>query len=566
MRVNESIIRDNLSANLDLIEKGLTLLKVEEYLPNESGSRGFIDIFAKDKNGKFVLIELKRSGAASRQAAHEVLKYIEGIKFNYALKDNELRVFVVSTEWKELLVPFSSLAQRINFSLTGLILKISENGTPLEFKKVDLLPLATERLFTPWHEVSMYKSLKNLEKGISSFQNSCTEKKINDYVLIILEINEEIVAQHQKQSYDAAEIMFSQMGLTSPSAEEFAKMNQPMPFMIYFAMLQIDDDLVLEKIKQKLKYKKYELQEFVIQINELEDAWDKTNVLHNKLLEVKPWPIRDHLEISYPAKFTKIINEDGWKISEIRRFGKLSKNFLLEDDTITSEIRGEQGVTKQRYAKELTNYDPVEISIVKREINECLQDNPTWAQHFFSLTPEISRMAGAAPTKISILNPCNIILSIYLLISRQDGILYLPHHKIYSESDGKIELIYGEVVPALGKPSMKKIIADYYHGYWLELLMPLNWGGYETRDALILRDIGLSYATFRVVLDCNGRNFFKLDEHGWQPCESRGVNQGISTFIDENPEFIHDICGFFSRYWNGFSVVIDNNDPYKFQS
>jgi hypothetical protein len=566
MSVDESIIRDKLSNNLELIEEGLTLLKVEQYLPNEIGSRGFIDIFAKDKNGKFVLIELKKSDAASRQAAHEVLKYIEGIKVNYALKDNEIRVFVISTHWKELIVPFSSLAQRINFSLTGLNLKVNEDGSPLEISNVDLLPLATERLFTPWHEVSRYKSLKNLEKGISSFQEVCSKKNIENYVLIILEISEEIAAQHQQQSYEASKVIFSQMGVNPLSAVEYAKKNQVMRFMIYFAMLQIDDDLLTEKIKQKLDNKKEEYQEFIDELNEMEDDWDKTNIIHNKLLELKPWPFRDHLEISYPAKFTKIIDEDGWEICETKRFGKLARNILLENDTIISEIRGEQGITRQRYIKQLNHHDPVEISIVKTEINECLEDNPTWAQNFAVLIPEISKMASAAPTQISILNPSNIILSIYLLIARQDGMLYLPYYKIYSEPEGKKELIYGEVIPTGAKPSMKKIISDYYNNSWFDLLAPLNWGGYQRKDASIVRDIGLSYATYKVIVDSNKRSFFKLENYGWEPCESRRFHQGIDAFIGENPDFIHDICGFFSKYWNGTSVVIDRDDSFDFQT
>lgn len=563
--VDESIIRDKLSINLDLIEKGLTLIKIEQYLPNEKGSRGFVDIFAKDKNGKFVIIEIKKSDAASRQAAHEVLKYIEGIKNNYALKDNEFRVFVISTHWKELVIPFSSLAQRINFSLTGLLLSIAEDGSPLKLTKVDLLPIANERLFTPWHEISMYKTLQNMEKGISSLKNVCKGKNIEDYVIIVLKITEEISALHKQKNFDAVEALFLKMDIDK-SIEEYAKLYEPMPFMLYFAMLQIDDDLIFEKIKLKLKGKKEEFQEFIDHFEEIEDNWDKTNILHNKLLEVEPWPSRDHLEISYPAKFTKILDEDGWEISEIKRFGKISKNILLENDTIISEIRGEQGVTRQRYVKDLANHDPVEISIIKTEINECLVDNPTWAQHFSVLLPEIAKLADTAPTQISILNPSNILLSLYLLITREDGALYFPNYKIYSESKEEKILIFGELIPTGNIPSIKKIISNYYQNDLFYLLQPLSWGGYETRDALIARDIGLSYVTYKIVITPNGRNFFKLENYGWEECESRSFLQGINSFIDENQIFMLDICGFFSKYWNGYSIVIDKDDPFDFQT
>ncbi|MGN2386238.1 endonuclease NucS domain-containing protein [Pseudomonas syringae] len=57
----ESKIRDYLSDNLELIEKGLMLIKKEFPLENSHGAGGSIDILAKDKLGHYVVIEIKRS-------------------------------------------------------------------------------------------------------------------------------------------------------------------------------------------------------------------------------------------------------------------------------------------------------------------------------------------------------------------------------------------------------------------------------------------------------------------------------------------------------------------------
>jgi RecB family endonuclease NucS len=64
----EDKIRDYLAAHLDLIEDGLTLINKEEYLPNDKGASGFIDIFAKSKDGRLLIIEIKRSDAAARRS------------------------------------------------------------------------------------------------------------------------------------------------------------------------------------------------------------------------------------------------------------------------------------------------------------------------------------------------------------------------------------------------------------------------------------------------------------------------------------------------------------------
>jgi RecB family endonuclease NucS len=81
-KVVENIIRDYLADNLSVICNDLSLIKKEYYLPNILGTRGFIDILAKDNKNNYVIIELKRTNEASREALHEILKYVEVLKQN----------------------------------------------------------------------------------------------------------------------------------------------------------------------------------------------------------------------------------------------------------------------------------------------------------------------------------------------------------------------------------------------------------------------------------------------------------------------------------------------------
>ncbi|NHA01941.1 DUF91 domain-containing protein [Nocardioides sp. W3-2-3] len=55
----ESVLRDHLAQNLDLIESGLQLLKVEYAVKNPDGADGSIDILARDTSGDFVVIEFE---------------------------------------------------------------------------------------------------------------------------------------------------------------------------------------------------------------------------------------------------------------------------------------------------------------------------------------------------------------------------------------------------------------------------------------------------------------------------------------------------------------------------
>lgn len=42
--MKESDLRDLISININRLKSGLTLLQKEQYIPNEYGTRGFIDL------------------------------------------------------------------------------------------------------------------------------------------------------------------------------------------------------------------------------------------------------------------------------------------------------------------------------------------------------------------------------------------------------------------------------------------------------------------------------------------------------------------------------------------
>ena len=128
---SEDKIRDYLADNLQIIEDGLTLIKKEQYLPNDQGASGFVDIFCKDKSGKIVIIEIKRSDAASRQAIHELYKYIALVKKTKLLKNSEIRLILISTTWHELKLPYSEFLNSVQFDCEGLDISTDASGLSL---------------------------------------------------------------------------------------------------------------------------------------------------------------------------------------------------------------------------------------------------------------------------------------------------------------------------------------------------------------------------------------------------------------------------------------------------
>lgn len=74
MYINEHEIRDLIAEDPGIVEEGLRIVSVEK--PVEPG---FIDLYGRDREGRLVVIELKRV-KAGEDAVHQLLKYVEAFR------------------------------------------------------------------------------------------------------------------------------------------------------------------------------------------------------------------------------------------------------------------------------------------------------------------------------------------------------------------------------------------------------------------------------------------------------------------------------------------------------
>ena len=127
--MTEADLRDYLATHLDIIEPGLELIAREYAIPNSLGASGRVDILARDRFRNVVVIELKKSDSTARSALHELFKYLALLQSEKGLRQEQLRCVLLSTDWHELLIPFSELVNTSPFSLDGRHL-ILEGGLP----------------------------------------------------------------------------------------------------------------------------------------------------------------------------------------------------------------------------------------------------------------------------------------------------------------------------------------------------------------------------------------------------------------------------------------------------
>lgn len=163
---NEAALRDQIAKNLTDLEDGLKLLDIEYPLKSRDGAGGRIDILAEDRSGQTVIIEIKRSNETARQALHELSKYITLTQEQEGLARGELRCLLVSTDWHELLVPYSYFHRLADVDVEGKRLIVGQDD---KFSYKDIAPLDVRDLptFSPEFDLFFYDATAECEEHVA---------------------------------------------------------------------------------------------------------------------------------------------------------------------------------------------------------------------------------------------------------------------------------------------------------------------------------------------------------------------------------------------------------------
>lgn len=561
MKRVEASIRDHLVTALDVVEEGLEYVEKEKYLPNDVGTRGFVDILAKDKNGRWVLIELKRSEAASREALHEVLKYIEAFKKNRSVREHEIRVMVVSTEWRELIVPFSSFITRTTCNVEGIKLSVDGTYRPTHASRVDPLPAHSGRVFAPWHELALYKNTGSMKRGLESYERACKAKGISEFVII--EMTPHLL--HRDRELDAMVVAYESMGMFgNADREKIANQLPTFERLLYFAPLMQTEGFYEAVVRSHAE--QYDLDEFINYISDMDED-ERLCALHEKAYEVGPDIHRDYFEIAYPAKFgSKLLDKEGWEIKSIHRYGGVAANELLNDATIISELHGNDGITGQKYSRNISSQNKAEIASVREEIRENFVGNMQLSQQMLFCFDNAISIPNAERLKIHIYNPSHVTLSIYMEVAKESDGAYVPNASIFVlNNHGSLLQFYFVVLEENGRsPSFTRMLDAFYRGSPEVLTTNLNWGGFDRKDLDVCEEIGLSYVAYRSQGKSSAGQ--RLDNFRWIECKIHHPLDGFLSFIQNNTDFVEDIVKLYSSTWNGFMIMLDNVEQLTFKT
>lgn len=540
----EAELRDLISVQLEAIETGLTLVKKEQFIPNDLGTRSFIDLLARDRDDRWVLIELKRSGASSREAIHEIYKYVEGAKAHLRVRDDEVRAIIASTEWKELLVPFSRFIHDTDISVKGVQISVGPNSR-LSFNEISPIPIVSGRLLSPWHEISLYRSEERLKAGIASYDASCREKGIEDYVLVIMKAPEGFYERSVEVTANAiAGIRRETAKASKAELDEAFQRMQRLDWMIYFVPQLLSAEVYLKIIARNPELLE-EVNEFLPNMEEEEALCS----LQEYASSAPPAVSRDYFEIGYAAKFkSKLVETEGWTITEILRRGAFERNSALTDETILGEISGDAGTSGQRFNRGFKLSDKSAFATAQNDIKECLVNNPAWAAQITSQLEEARRDLPDALAKISIYSPSTGVFTIFFTTTRDDGVLFVPTYSIeIHDGRGPRRMYAGELTEGknrdVGISAFLEVLRKHYDGSIGNLVMLMSSGGYEPRDSEILDDLNLDYTSFRVDVDGDERKFFRASNSRWRSVEPIEMFGAYKAYLERNEELVRIVIG-----------------------
>lgn len=542
-QVPENRLRDLLAEQLNLLEEDLALLDTEKFVPSRIGTRSFIDILAKDRRGRWVLIELKRSNAAAREAIHEIYKYVESVKAHLGARDDEIRAIIVSTEWSELLVPFSRFVHETSISVLGFKLIVDEVAASLtSCEQVMPLTLTSGRVLSPWHEISLYTSRERLASGLKSYDESCRAKGINDYIMLEMEAPSGFYEASVHAVASSLHVMRG--GTGEPPSDAIADTASKLgrfEYMIYFVpqLLSKEDCLRIIGTDQELLK---EVEEWVDDL----DGDELLNSLQDRALFATPKVDRDYFDIGYPAKFqSKLQDEEGWAIVKVHRRGAFARNTVLSDNAILGEIAGEAGTSGQRLKRTILLSDKGEFTQLLNDLDKCLSNNSVWQQMIRYQLSEARADFPDCYLDASIFVPTTGMLTLFFA-TRDNGILYVPSYILLVKENEELRRMYvGELLPednrAKGPETFQDVIAKFYGGDLGALVMTMIGGGYEPRDIEILEDLGLLYSSFRCDANRSDRVFFRYKNGSWRTCEAIQPLQALRAYFELNNRLLRII-------------------------
>ncbi|MBL7884246.1 MAG: DUF91 domain-containing protein [Bacteroidia bacterium] len=488
------------------------MIKDEYHVKNPNGAGGFIDIFAKDSKGNLVIIELKRSNATAREAITELSKYIALIRRIKNVKNSEVRLIVISTEWNELLVPFSEFYNATTYQLEGYSLQINSQYEPQTIKKITPLPEISGRNICRRHFIRYYKTDSDFEKAEKSIVAQANKLGLNDFLIAKFSLN------FKDEFYGTTRVL-------------------------YWAQQLKTQDFYLEKIKQHMS--KEELEEVLEWTSEMDED-DTLDELADKLddkIQVK----NEHCEIGHPEKLVQRLSDDLWELKSISKYGVFKDDDRLTDDLLLMDLKGYTGASFVYYFASTSTENRSKIEEILKNVETCLFHNDVWRHKVKDLIT-YAATKGDCNLTIYVFNKDNILETLWLS-GTDNPFPWTPTFYIVVDpkNNDSAETFIGKIAWDKKQINLDKSIADVF-GTFKNYLLEKHFGNHRGKDSQLMNHLGLEYQVDMISITTNGEEYKRnITVRGKNISEISTATVPFLSFLHERRDIVNKVIKMFDE-------------------
>lgn len=519
-RPNENAIRDHLIERLDIIEPGLTLVAREHYLRNPNGASGFLDIFARAANDQLVIIEIKRTDAAAREALQELFKYAALLRQNYLVRDVDYRLIVLSVEWHELLIPYSEFAKRAPYEISAGVIILGADGLPIRVDPVTPVATAAQRRFSRRHFLWRFADETAAIAAVPLIAAHMQGAGLEDFVLV------------RSRSND---LRISENGF------------------IYFAQQELSLAEYQIRIRAQLSNEEYE--EYEEQIVDLVEEEDRIAESANQVWLPGYDGLFDRIdsdtsEISHPEKAAHWFAESAQNSIVIERFGRF-KDDGISDEAIIAELIGRSGTSDYHLDLVARTDSAPQIEALLAAVENIFFFNNEWRGATRDLVAYAQR-TGPATIRIIAFSNEDILRAIAGAAFGYPA--FVPTFRFDIERIGEVrERFIGLPEWDGTAPDFYSILTSHFGEDHFNYFLAHHFGENRGVNVDVMRDLGLRYAIFR-----NGDNGpERIRVQGSAIVVSpQPIKGSIPSLIDANVEEVHKIVALFMNHDEGFAKKI----------
>ncbi|MBU2667788.1 DUF91 domain-containing protein [Actinoplanes bogorensis] len=545
MTVTEQHIRDHLATDLDILERGLTLIRTNYPLPNAYGTRGFVDILARDADGALVVIEVKRSNSTAREAVHEVVKYVALLRQEQGVNRADVRAVIVSTEWAELLVPFSNLKREWGNEIRGYHVHLAQDGPRIaSATEVTAVPEADARGLSPVHFTVAPLSLDHLDGLWRTITTALASAGAIDALGIVL--------RHE----DGDSALYVVIGraphakpadvISHPPTRTGTTENEPAESQAYD---KVDDDVEVD-----------EVDEWAIEHAALEAVADR---LHESNYLVRP---------AYADKFEMLTDSGGWQPLEVLRQGIFhSQRDLYPDDTLLGQVFDRLGLSQVKYLGSARPANHQHWTQFRLRVAQTMVGADSWGEIIAAWLDERESQLDQR-TVVQIYNPGDFIGSLvfgwpddlHVLLPRMTAAIDVagPGGRILEGF-----LAWTGSTPATINHTIQAVYPD-----------PVDWGFAKSMghawadDRHVLHGLGLKYVLFefqpgddppvRLELDHDRLIRRPLSEYESTPDQCYPLPKFLEQFAEEIESLVTAYRAQIDVDWKSATVLVTNDLPF----